>query len=490
MGRFLSERGTGFLAALLAAALSCALAPPGRAASPRAENSSLVETFAAFGDRGPGSLGAARAAEFIRDGFEELFPGQTGVHRFSVPVVDYRPGASLAVPGKGVLAIHPLAGNAMTPQTTGDAGIAGPLVYVAGGGLSALDKKPLSGAVVLMDLASGKNWQRAAGMGASALVYLDPGDSPKSRFSDKFELTPIAFPRFVVPAKEARRFLGDYENAENGLVADRASVTCLGAWKEAEAKNVWCLVPGADPKLSGQLLVLEAFYDATAWVPGKSPGAEEALSIATLLWLAKDLAENPPARSVLLAATAGHSRSLAGMRELVFALHASGGDLEDLQNRLSQRAGHSDEMADALSGASFPLDLPRQREALVEEAVREQIKTQVDGIAQRLMRLRLGEATVESQERIDRLARERFMLRGLLWRSHYRELPEEHARVLNNLIPPAVELYIRMGEDARARLARLSTVLALRRAVEGQETAAVVSLHLSSHGDGMGAFNQ
>ncbi|MBW1989564.1 MAG: peptide ABC transporter permease, partial [Deltaproteobacteria bacterium] len=31
---------------------------------------------------------------------------------------------------------------------------------------------------------------------------------------------------------------------------------------------------------------------------------------------------------------------------------------------------------------------------------------------------------------------------------------------------------------------------ALRRAVEGQETAAVVSLHLSSHGDGVGAFNQ
>jgi len=65
--------------------------------------------------------------------------------------------------------------------------------------------------------------------------------------------------------------------------------------------------------------MVEAFYDSTAWVAGRSPGADEACSVASLLFLAKYLKDNPPQRTVILVATSGHAQALAGMRDLVWS---------------------------------------------------------------------------------------------------------------------------------------------------------------------------
>ena len=49
---------------------------------------------------------------------------------------------------------------------------------------------------------------------------------------------------------------------------------------------------------------------------------DEAVSIATLLELARYLKKNPPPRSVLLVASSGHAQSLAGMREMIWSISA------------------------------------------------------------------------------------------------------------------------------------------------------------------------
>ena len=49
-----------------------------------------------------------------------------------------------------------------------------------------------------MELESGKNWLYAADLGAKALIYVDRGESPKILFEEKFELSPVQFPRFWV----------------------------------------------------------------------------------------------------------------------------------------------------------------------------------------------------------------------------------------------------------------------------------------------------
>ncbi len=55
-------------------------------------------------------------------------------------------------------------------------------------------------------------------------------------------------------------------------------------------------------------MLVEAFYDSTAWVAGLSPGADEASGVATLLFVAQYLKDHPPQRTVILAATSGHAR--------------------------------------------------------------------------------------------------------------------------------------------------------------------------------------
>ena len=103
-------------------------------------------------------------------------------------------------------------------------------------------------------------------------------------------------------------------------------------------------------------MMIEAFYDSTAYVPGLSPGADEAVSIATLLELARKFKETPPERSVLLVATSGHAQSLAGLRDLVWSLRASPKDLRKQKKHLRDLVKDTRKVLNALD--------PKLREGL------------------------------------------------------------------------------------------------------------------------------
>ena len=75
-------------------------------------------------------------------------------------------------------------------------------------------------------------------------------------------------------------------------------------------RNCYGFLPGKNPQLKGELIVLEAFYDASSQLLGLAPGADEATSIAMLLTVARQLARDPPERSVLFLATAGNGQVL------------------------------------------------------------------------------------------------------------------------------------------------------------------------------------
>ena len=163
---------------------------------------------------------------------------------------------------------------------------------------------------------------------------MDRGPTEKTFFQDKTELSPIQFPRFWIPFSKARELFGDFETAPKGLVAGRARLFSKMTWEEVSGENIFALIPGADSKLQKELVMVEAFYDSTALIPGSSPGADEACSVATLLELARSLKQNPPARSVLLVATTGHAQALAGMRELIWSLRSKSIDLKRMSRRL------------------------------------------------------------------------------------------------------------------------------------------------------------
>ena len=93
---------------------------------------------------------------------------------------------------------------------------------------------------------------------------------------------------------QVRKLFPDFENASAGLVADRIQLLSDVNWQDTIAANIYCIVDGSDSQLEEQAVMVEAFYDSTAWVPGSSPGADEACGIASLLLLARYLKENPP----------------------------------------------------------------------------------------------------------------------------------------------------------------------------------------------------
>ncbi len=457
-----------------------------------------IRELAAFGDRGTGTPGCTAAAALIRDRFTRLGLESIGSQQFAVPVIHHRE-SRLFLPDRQVnVAVQPVMLNAVAPQSIPAEGLQGSLVYVGNGELQHFNGKIVEGSIILMDIDSGKNWLHAASLGAAALVYLDRDTTPKMRYEQALELTPIAFPRLRMDLAAARRVFGDFETAPAGLVARTARLYSSIEWKEATAENVYGIIPGIDPQLKDQLVVVEAFYDTDTRVPGLGPGADEAVGIGTLLDLARRLNHTPPGRSVLLVATAGHAQTLAGMREMIWSVRSRSKDLRDIQRRLKNTVSRSRDAEAMLAEVNAKgvaaylqaqsVDKGPSGQALLE-AVGDPLKKEVDAISGKLMRLRLESQGDQDQDRIRELAQERRLLRRILWRSDLANLLPEETTAIERLIPQALAEYRRIAADAGQQERVLRSATALRNLAKSMEIATIVSLHLSSHGDGFGGFN-
>ena len=449
-----------------------------------------IETLASYGDRSTGGPGARAAASHIRKRFQELGFSRIGSHLFSIPVLAHENSELRVSAGNGTSEIFPLLYNAISPGTVGPAGLEGPLLYVGAGELHRFNGKRVAGSIILMEMDSGKNWLNAAAIGARALILVDRGESRRFQFTEKQELSPLDFPVFWMPLQTARDVFGRFEDAPGGRVDKHVRLTSNISWKPVRAENIYCVIPGTDEKLEDELLIVEAFYDSRALVAGRSPGADEACGMAALLALGRFLKENPPKRPVMLLATAGHAQSLAGMREIIWSLRSSPRDLKKTGTRLKEVLETTERHIRALDGFSPDRLGDPEYDAGLLDAVVERIKTEVDHVSQDLMRLRLLEDTAANREEINKLAHYRLVLRRLIWRSDFAGLAKEELDLLSAMMPAAKVDLDRALQGVKSQLELLRSATAFRRKVGGKDITAFVSLHLSSHGNGVGAFNR
>ena len=444
-----------------------------------------IEALARLGDRSSGTEGQRQAADYIRAHFKHLGIETTGTQRFRLPVRGHR-GSLLTLPDRNLaLALQPLWVNSVSPGTVAPESLRGPLVYAGSGDLSALRGRRVEGAILLVEMEAGKHWLQLANLGARALIVIDRGQDQRGLYQIQSELSPVRFPRLWIPARDVAAHLGDVARAPDGLLAGEARLTSETAWEEAEAENIYALIPGTDPRLEKELLVVEAFYDSTAWVAGRAPGADEACGAASLLELAERLRAQPPGRSVLLLATAGHAQTLAGLREAVWSIHARSKEMILARKRLSERITDSRSIVENLTLEALAAVAP---DPLLLEALRDQIKTRSDHIAGQLMRLRLDDPAAAAHT-IRQLAAQRQLLRNLGWRTRFDPLSPDERQALAELIGPARDRHRAVLADAKRQLAHLQQAAGFRTLVRERELAAFISLHLSSHGDGLGAFN-
>lgn len=458
-----------------------------------------MDELSALGDRSVGAPGCAAAADIVERALRQRIPSRLnphfGRHSFALPI-RHDAGCTISVNGGPAQRISPLRMNILSPGTIPRGGLTGRVIFGGDGSMQAMSGQKIEGAIVLMDLASGKNWQNAAMLGARALIYVDGASAdapaPRGLFEEKRELTPIDFPRFWMPRDRARELFGPLSALKG--TPTTATLTARVTWRGMHPDNVYALIPGTDQALADQLVIAEAFYDSTAVIPGASPGADEASSIAALCDIAAALGRAPPRRSVLLVATAGRPQGHAGMRELTWALTAGDDELAQRRERLAQRAATAtDTLAllrtfAPLEPAWWPEDATKQD--LVAAALGDVVKNRVDRLSRELAALRLMAPMASGEERIRALAGERLSLRRLGWFQSTDQMTMPDRRLIASLVPDATARQRTILADATAQLDDMDSVLELRRAVAGRAIAAHVSLHLSSHGAGIGAFER
>ena len=446
-----------------------------------------VAFLASLGDRSTGTAGNRRAAQYIQRQLAATGPAELGILDFQVPVLRHR-GSTLTI-GSSTIPIDPILYNAITPENLPPDGLTGPLVYVGHGEPADFDGQQVQGAIVLMEFDSGRNWLNAASLGAAGLIYINRGTTPADQFRDKEELSPIQFPCFWIEANRLATLVGDPAVDAKNLDGRTATITSRMAWEAAAAQNIYALYPGSDKKLENQLIVVEAFFDSTAFIPGRAPGADEALSAAGLLALARRLAEHPPQRPFLLIASDSHSQSQAGMRETIWAISARSRDLRRQDRKL--KASKKEKQA-------FLQVLTRYREGqlrpddgtTLQDALNHTIKLKIDELSTQLMRLRLSAATATTESRIKKLAARRMLLRRLSWRNEFSDMDDTETNELLPLVGEAMARHQAVLDEIREKRRRLKAARRFRALMADFEPRALVSLHLSSHGDGLAAFNR
>lgn len=448
----------------------------------------LITSFSSVKDRSSGSIGARQTAELIKSRLKNLGYSTIGSQTFSLPFRQ-KGICRIKVGNKGQpLALDPFLSNAVSPGTIPKPGLTAPVVYVGKGELKDFNRQIIKDTIVLMDLDSGNNWINALSLGARALIYIQGPNPDKFLFKDKTEISPVQFPKFVIPTQKARILFGDYKDSNTLKQLPEVTLISDIKWEKTIVENIYCMIPGTDDELKNELIIIESFYDTSAFIPGRSPGADQACSIATLMDLAAYLKVNPVKRSILLVATSGHGNSLQGMREFIWTLELKSRQLKKLLSSYNDTVNESEKRLMLLDDYLGGKTLNANNLKLVGENISDVIKTKIDALSNQLMQLRLEEEPEDVL--IKKLVGGRMALKRLESKNDLTTLKPSEIDLVKTLIPPAAEKLKRILNDSKIYQQNLTSSKTLKKLVKSKNIRMIISLHLSSHGNGFGAFNE
>ncbi|MCK8602966.1 FtsX-like permease family protein [Desulfoferrobacter suflitae] len=426
--------------------------------------------FAGIKDRSTGSPGSEKAADYILKAFRQAGLQEVGVQDFLTPIPEVV-SASLEVDGQPPLEIYPWGPNMVYLPTTPPEGLTGSLIYVGAGNFADLNGKKIQGNIVLMDMFSFQNWLNASMLGAKALIFLGSGDSSRGQFKEKDIPTPVAFPRYWVPQRigEQLKQLALQQNVS-------ATVKSKARWQHKLVYNCYGILPGKSPELRNELIVLDAFYDASSHILGLAPGAGESTSIAMMLLLARELAKNPPDRSVLFLAATGHGQGLAGMRQFTWAVTTRRKILRRDKRNLSLQKEDVDHQIELLeAGDPLAIDDPKDRDR-IWQIVLERAKDKVDELTREMQ---YQKSASETEELVDMADVRPY--RRLSWVSSMDQLTPEQEILARELLDGVIpELKVRRDELKLRRQVLRSTEQLSRKLID-LEPVLYLDLNLSSH---------
>jgi len=266
-----------------------------------------IEQFSTHGPRLAGYPACDTAATFIEASFRASGLQDIRSEPFSITVpVDQ--GGTLELPNGTRLPIHGLWPNLIRTPTLPAEGLNGPLIYGGSGAFPDLDGQEIEGAIVLMEYNTWNNWLNSAMLGAQAIVFIEPNTTTHIQGNKKFLQIPLRTPRFWISQENAQILQDHLANAPL-----RVQLESRMDWENRTTYNILGRLAGSDAQLRHETVLIEAYYDGMSVVPSLAPAAETASSTAALLEIARYLAQHPPKRSVLFAATSAHHLGRRGM---------------------------------------------------------------------------------------------------------------------------------------------------------------------------------
>ncbi|MCX7705444.1 MAG: M28 family metallopeptidase, partial [bacterium] len=265
--------------------------------------------FTSLSSRLSGTPENNQAAEYIIKAFQSAGIKNIMTEEFFavIPVQEY---ANLTVENRKI-PLESLWPNSIRTCTTPPEGITGKLLYCSGTDLKSLSGKEISGSIVIMDFNTDSLWLDIASLGARAILFIEPHEMNRKEAEKKFSSVPLNIPRFYVRKQYATDLIEIANQSTN------VTVNAKVLWKKLPAKNIFAMIEGKDPALKKEIILIQSFYDSISVVPTIAPGAESACGISALLELANYFSKNPPRRTIIFLATAGHFQSLQGISEFV-----------------------------------------------------------------------------------------------------------------------------------------------------------------------------
>ena len=267
-----------------------------------------LEAFSSFSPRISGYEGAEKAAQYIADQLRSYgYDVRLEEYNVTVPV-DY--GAKLYLEtskGSYELKAYALAPNVV--ETCATEGLKGEIVYVETKysdlrdfeGLDVKDK------IVALDYDSEKAWRWAAYLGAKAVIFLIDEDAHFTYLDNFWKRfwVPIDFPRIAVRTSD---FMSVYENGAKGKIVIKMK------YEVRKAYNVVAVAEGD----SDTIVMLTTHYDTWSVIPSLAEGADDALSAAVLLDIAR-LVYGRHKYTLMVTFFSGYHQALQGAREFAYA---------------------------------------------------------------------------------------------------------------------------------------------------------------------------
>ncbi len=265
--------------------------------------------FTGHGSRIPGYPGHNAAADYIRQAFERAGLQDVRAEPFDVTAPIDKGGKLTLLRDKTTFPIHAIWPNLVKTSTLPRGGVRTRLIYGANGEFSDFNGHALDDAAVLMEFNTRNNWLNAATLGAGQIIFIEPDSTFYTEAEQKFLQVPNSVERFWIDKKSGqalKRLLAQYSELQIELTARMD-------WENHTAHNILGFLPGTDPDLRDQIVVINAYYDAMSVVPALAPGAEMASGAVALLELVNYFQRYPTGRTVLFLATSAHHLGFRGI---------------------------------------------------------------------------------------------------------------------------------------------------------------------------------